>query len=151
MRYIPEIVFDQLFLCVRIYFIFVLLADLWLSTAVAPISFSLISALLLCVFQVVGAWQTSYARAASTSSSTFQPLPTFRWSNDDDVYNCTHSYGLDTLATYSVSISFHRRLSLWTMKRKITNFFLFFFKIPAVSSTLKNEKCVLLEVELLLC
>lgn len=55
MRYIPEIVFDQLFLCVRIYFIFVLLADLWLSTAVAPISFSLISALLLCVFQVVGA------------------------------------------------------------------------------------------------
>ena len=133
MRYIPEIVFDQLFLCVRIYFIFVLLADLWLSTVVAPISFSLISALLLCAFQVVGAWQTSYARAASTSSSTFQPLPTFRWSNDDDVYNCTHSCGLDTLATYSVSISFHRRLSLWTdentkkKKKQILFFFFFFF------------------------
>lgn len=103
-------------------------------------SLSLISASFCVWFQVVGAWQTSFARAPSTSS-TFQPLPTFRgWRT-----TCTHSCGLDTLVRDILFDIFSSTLGE-NLFNSIRAHILEFLFSPStlLKSTLENEKCMLL-------
>jgi hypothetical protein len=134
MQCIPEIVLISYFCALEIYFYFFVGSKL-------PLLFFSHLRLLLCVFQVVGAWQTSFARAASTSS-TFQPLPTFRgWG----CTTCTHSCGLDTLGRDIFDI-FSSTLceNLFNSIRAHILEFLFSPSTTLLKSTLENEKCMLL-------
>ena len=151
MRYIPEIVFDQLFLCVRIYFIFFFVS--WLVAFDCRCSYFFLSHLRPPSVCVPSCWCVTNELRSScfdqqqhfSATSDFQMEQ--RWRRVQLYIHTDWIHWRHIRSRYlSIDVSLFER-----MKRKITNFFLFFFKIPAVSSTLKNEKCVLLEVELLLC